>query len=91
MPSAFARKSGPRPTRSQQQVSESDDPSLERLLTVISQDLIARLGQLRTDTLKTGQDGEIALINQLAAVSLNVTRTGSLLFGSAATGKRCGG
>ena len=55
------------------------------LLPVIFQDLIAGPGQLGTILLQAGQDDEIALIDDLAAVALNVARTGRLLLRRAAT------
>jgi hypothetical protein len=94
MLSAIAGKSRPRPKSSQLRVSDDADPMQKALLAVASQDLIARLAQLRTDSLKTGQDGEIALIDHLAAVALNVARTSRLLLRSAASlllCKRSGG
>jgi hypothetical protein len=54
------------------------------LLPVVFQHLIARPGQLGTILLQAGQDDEIALIDDLAAVALNVARTGRLLLRRAA-------
>jgi hypothetical protein len=48
-------------------------------LAVIGEYLSASLGQLGTILLETGQNSEIALVHQLAAVARNVPRA-SLLF-----------
>jgi hypothetical protein len=51
---------------------------------VVSQYLIAGWGQLGTNLLKASQNGEIALINHLAAVTLNIAGTSLLLLRRAA-------
>src|ERR1700753_279545 len=55
------------------------------LLAVVLEHLIAGLGDLRPVLLQAGQDGEVALIDHLAAEALDIARTGRLfLRGTAA-------
>src|SRR5580658_8729841 len=54
------------------------------LLPVVLQHLIACFADLGTIFLEAGQNGEIALIDQLAAEALNISGTSFLLFRRAA-------
>ena len=55
------------------------------LLAVVLQYQIARLADLRAILLQAGQNGEIALIDDLAAVAFDIARTGRLFLRGAAT------
>jgi hypothetical protein len=63
------------------------------LLAVVFQYLFAGCGQSGTILLKTGQNGEIALIDYRAAEALNVARTSLLLLrrATALLGNSAGG
>src|SRR6476660_8890677 len=54
--------------------------SIWLLLAVVDQHLTTGCGQLWTIFLKTSQNGEIALIHQLAAETLDIARAGLLLL-----------
>ena len=54
------------------------------LLPVVSQHLIAGLGQFGTMLLKASEDGEVALIHHQAAKALDISRASLLLFRCAA-------
>src|SRR5712671_5501625 len=60
------------------------------LLPVVDQHLTTGCGQLWTIFLKTSQNGEIALIHQLAAETLDIARAGLLLLLCAAMSKGAG-
>src|ERR1700749_577931 len=77
MLSAMARRPGPKP---------GIKPVTARrgLLVVVLEHLIVGLGNLRAILLQARQDGEVALIDHLAAKVLNIARTRGLLLRGAA-------
>jgi hypothetical protein len=60
------------------------------LLAVVDQHLTTGHGQFLTIILETSQNGEIALIHQLAAETLDIARAGLLLLLCAAVSKGAG-
>jgi hypothetical protein len=84
MLSAIARKTPAAAKSSRLRLQRRLSDARAVLLPVVSQHLIAALGQLGTMLLKASQNGEIALIHHQAAEALDIARASPLLVRRAA-------
>src|SRR5215472_7904705 len=75
----------PRPGSAQATQRQSLMRSMPRLLPVGLQHLVAGRADFGAIFLQAGQNGEIALVDDRAAMLLHVTRAGLLLFGRSAS------